>query len=944
MQSFEQDAAPWKLNTLMAGAMFDHGGRGWDAGESKYKTLGGPTDGAELMEHAWVDILEPEGFSRVRLYEKASPPGIPEPSPYPVDADLERWEMLDQWREEDYGLVKVAGHGDSRNVFRVVWETEFIQNGIVDNPTEPMGGTSHHELREDLWFLASADQNQLMTPNNKAPVLMAMACDTGQWAVTDNMAATLLRNRRISAWTGGAGTTKYKPSWEKPSDGLNFTLDYYITQQLFSEWLPLGDAVWTGLKQYHTQFNTTWVNGHWDWGFMDWNLYGDPSMNYWGSGPDVHGPWPTFQHDQPGAGETPYRGPDMLITRQWVANIAPAPLEGRVSSPVVGSNGLIVVGDGQGMVWAFKAGTGGSLAWQYQTGGTIQNAAALSVDGTVYVHATNGKLYAISQSGALHWSRTPGVSMASPKIAADGRIYVGGSYNGQGGMQYYLRAYWPSGVLAASQQVDGMITTAPSIASTGEIWVGTAAGTLYRMSADLDQADAYPVCPGFEIGDGLALAEEVNYVFVPSLDGNLYAWSTNMNGIVWTFQTGGAVRSAPAISLDGNKVFFGSGDGKVYGLKLSDGSLQWEHNAGGKVDTSPALDPIDLYIVGGDPLRLQIFRKSDGSSYYSSFLPGSVNGGSPAVGEGNMLYVSTSLGELIAFGVYEMEPPDLYLYPIPMPDPEIVYLGWHTGYPEAWIRVERRIPGGSWSELVTMEPGSSYYEDHAVVAGQYYQYRGQALAESVVTTGLRMTAAETEGSRYSSIVQARPLQAIPATPGAPRVTALSSSSLQLTWTDVPRGTMSMRILRYDLESDTYQPVGDVPGDAAAFTDPYLEPGATYSYRLQAVGEAGNSPTSGIGRGTTWTRSLPAPTGVAVQPVNSSTFRICWTPGVVDAFTVVARRPQGSADAEVLVEDLGGESCYVDESAYLYTFEYRVKHKREGDESAWAMSALTTAVE
>ena len=138
--AFEQDGELWKLNALLAGAMMDYGGWAWNADLGEYTPLMGSTDSADLMERAWSNILKPAEFTRVRLYEKASPPGQAPPSPYPVEAPLERWESVDEWQENAFGLVKVAGHGDARNVYRNVWAVDYLADGQVQNPTEPIGG------------------------------------------------------------------------------------------------------------------------------------------------------------------------------------------------------------------------------------------------------------------------------------------------------------------------------------------------------------------------------------------------------------------------------------------------------------------------------------------------------------------------------------------------------------------------------------------------------------------------------------------------------------------------------------------------------------------------------------------------------------------------------------------------------------------------------------
>lgn len=58
-------------------------------------------------------------------------------------------------------------------------------------------------------------------------------------------------------------------------------------------------------------------------------------------------------------------------------------------------------------------------------------------------------------------------------------------------------------------------------------------------------------------------------------------------GILWRVQTGGPVRSTPAVA-DG-RVFIGSGDGYVYALDVQSGRRLWRYQATTSVTGSPAV-------------------------------------------------------------------------------------------------------------------------------------------------------------------------------------------------------------------------------------------------------------------------------------------------------------------------------------------------------------------
>src|SRR6185503_11726471 len=55
--------------------------------------------------------------------------------------------------------------------------------------------------------------------------------------------------------------------------------------------------------------------------------------------------------------------------------------------------------------------------------------------------------------------------------------------------------------------------------------------------------------------------------------------------LLWSFKTGGPVKSSAAIV--GGRVFIGSGDGHVYALEFATGKKAWAAKTGGPVESSP---------------------------------------------------------------------------------------------------------------------------------------------------------------------------------------------------------------------------------------------------------------------------------------------------------------------------------------------------------------------
>ncbi|MCX7887902.1 MAG: PQQ-binding-like beta-propeller repeat protein [Verrucomicrobiae bacterium] len=70
-------------------------------------------------------------------------------------------------------------------------------------------------------------------------------------------------------------------------------------------------------------------------------------------------------------------------------------------------------------------------------------------------------------------------------------------------------------------------------------------------------------------------------VFIGSDDGRVYALSVKNGQLLWAFATSNAVEAAPLV-LEG-AVFIGSTDGQFYALDAATGALKWRYATEGKI-------------------------------------------------------------------------------------------------------------------------------------------------------------------------------------------------------------------------------------------------------------------------------------------------------------------------------------------------------------------------
>ena len=86
-----------------------------------------------------------------------------------------------------------------------------------------------------------------------------------------------------------------------------------------------------------------------------------------------------------------------------------------------------------------------------------------------------------------------------------------------------------------------------------------------------------------------------NCIYIGGDDNRLHCVDARSGEGIWTFKTGGAVWSSPAVVDD--KVIFGSRDKHLYIVDAQSGKLIWRTRVDGRIISSPCV--VDGYIWVG---------------------------------------------------------------------------------------------------------------------------------------------------------------------------------------------------------------------------------------------------------------------------------------------------------------------------------------------------------
>jgi outer membrane protein assembly factor BamB len=142
-----------------------------------------------------------------------------------------------------------------------------------------------------------------------------------------------------------------------------------------------------------------------------------------------------------------------------------------VGSVTVGSDGRLHVCCEDGKLYTLDA--GGNLLWTFDANTPLLSATSIAADGSLYVGGQNGTLYVVDPDGSLRWTYdTSNAIYSSPAIDSAGRVYVGST----DGTLYALEPngveLWRFTTSGPGRLLAGSVFASPTIADDGTVYIG----------------------------------------------------------------------------------------------------------------------------------------------------------------------------------------------------------------------------------------------------------------------------------------------------------------------------------------------------------------------------------------------------------------------------------------------------------------------------------------
>ena len=142
--------------------------------------------------------------------------------------------------------------------------------------------------------------------------------------------------------------------------------------------------------------------------------------------------------------------------------------------------------------------------------------------------------------------------------------------------------------------------------------------------------------------------------------------------------------------------------------------------------------------------------------------------------------------------------------------------------------VERKEAGGTYSVIATLDPDTTAYTDSSATAETTYYYRVKA------TNSIGDSSYSNEAN-----VNVPVCGTAPDAPGDLTATAVSSSEIDLSWTDNSDNEDGFKIER-KISGGTYSVIASVGANIVSYNNIFLLPDTTYYYRVRAYNSFGYS--------------------------------------------------------------------------------------------------------
>lgn len=280
----------------------------------------------------------------------------------------------------------------------------------------------------------------------------------------------------------------------------------------------------------------------------------------------------------------------------------------KASALPVGNGDVVVPGD-TGRLW--RVTPTGEVVWETNVTDAQRgfHGTPVLVDGTIYIGAYDGVLYALSAAtGEVWWGADLGDAIGSSPTYHDGVVYVAVEFYDPSGAMFGVDAETGDVVWVDHRPTSHPHSTCAIDRDAGRLVVGSNDHNLYCWTyPDLEHAWTFPT--DGDIKGPIAVAD--GSAFFGSWDRTVYRVDLETGEQEWATQLQHLVMSGPSVELETDTVYVGSHDRNLYAFDATTGDERWSHYVAGSAIGCPTVTS-DHVLVGSYDGSLHCVRKSDG--------------------------------------------------------------------------------------------------------------------------------------------------------------------------------------------------------------------------------------------------------------------------------------------------------------------------------------------